>query len=70
MAACPGILELVTSGDRIEFDTGSARIRNLTTGKALASTPLPAVLWEMVELGGEIPYLKARLARDAAARII
>ena len=68
VAACPGILELVESGDRIEFDTGSARIRNLTTGKALASTPLPAVLREMVELGGEIPYLKARLARDAAAR--
>ncbi|OGA51553.1 MAG: hypothetical protein A3G24_15305 [Betaproteobacteria bacterium RIFCSPLOWO2_12_FULL_62_13] len=59
---CPGILEFLTSGDRIEVDTVVGQIRNLATGQILKSAPFPDVLREMAELGGEKPYLKARLA--------
>jgi 3-isopropylmalate/(R)-2-methylmalate dehydratase small subunit len=64
---CPGIVDFVNSGDCIEIDTASCQIRNLATGKAIAGNPLPGFFSEMVELGGEKAYLKARLARDAAA---
>jgi 3-isopropylmalate/(R)-2-methylmalate dehydratase small subunit len=64
--ACPGILEHVTNADIVEVDTIESEVRNLTAGGTLASSPLPTVLREMVELGGEKAYLKARIA--AAAR--
>ena len=64
---CPGIAEFVNGGDRIEIDTASWQIRNLASNKIIAGNPLPAFFSEMVELGGEKAYLKARLARGAAA---
>lgn len=65
---CPGIIDFVNSGDRIELDVVTGLVRNLTAGKSLAGEQLPSFLREMVELGGEKPYLKARLARDAGAK--
>ncbi len=64
---CQGILDLANAGDRLELDVVSGRLQNLATGKTLASAPLPDFLREMVELGGEKPYIKARLARERAA---
>ena len=40
---CPGILELVETGDTIEVDTDSFVIRNLGTGKTLQGTALPEI---------------------------
>lgn len=59
---CAGILELTTTGDRIEVDAVAGRITNLTTGRHLAPERLPDFLREMIEMGGEIPYIKAQLA--------
>jgi len=63
---CPGIVELVESGDRIEIDIDSWTVRNLASGKSIDANPVPEFFREMVELGGEKAYLKARLAREAA----
>ena len=63
---CPGIVDFVASGERIEIDTATWQIRNLANGKTLAANPVPPFFQEMVELGGEKAYLKARLAREAA----
>ena len=64
---CPGIVDFVNSGDRIEIDTARWQIRNLATGKTIVSNPLPEFFSDMVELGGEKAYLKVRLARGTAA---
>lgn len=64
--SCPGIITGVKAGDRLELDTAQWQLRNLTSGKTLAVNPLPAFLCEMIELGGEKNYLRARLAREAA----
>jgi 3-isopropylmalate/(R)-2-methylmalate dehydratase small subunit len=65
--ASPGILDLVSGGDAIEVDVKSGETHNLTTGRTLKTPPLPQFLREMVELGGEKPYIKARLAREQGA---
>jgi len=65
--SCPGIVGLVNAGDRIEIDTEGWQVRNLASGKTLACAPLPGFFREMIELGGEKAYLKARLARSAGA---
>ena len=63
---CPGIIEMTNAGDKIELDTTNWQVRNLTTGRTIAARPLPAFLCEMIELGGEKNYLRARLAREAS----
>jgi 3-isopropylmalate/(R)-2-methylmalate dehydratase small subunit len=60
---CPGVVGIVGTGGTIEIDTAAWRARNPATGQSLACTPLPDLYREMVEQGGEKPYLKARLAR-------
>ena len=60
---CPGVVELVNTGDQIEIDTDHWQVRNLASGKTLPCTPLPGLFSEMIALGGEKAYLKARLAR-------
>jgi 3-isopropylmalate/(R)-2-methylmalate dehydratase small subunit len=64
---CPGICDIVDSGNEIEVDTVAGRVRNLTTGRELDCPPLPPFLRGMVECGGEKPYIKARLAAMAGA---
>lgn len=64
--SCPGIIEFANAGDKIELDTASWQLRNLTTGKTIQALPLPDFLREMIELGGEKNYLRARLTREAA----
>ena len=58
---CPGIVEFVNTGDRIDIDTKSGVILNLTTGREIKFAPLPEFLTRMAELGGEMPYLMDRL---------
>jgi 3-isopropylmalate/(R)-2-methylmalate dehydratase small subunit len=60
---CPGVVGLVNTGDRIEIDTEAWQVRNAATGKTLPCTPPPQLFLEMLEMGGEKAYLKARLAR-------
>jgi 3-isopropylmalate/(R)-2-methylmalate dehydratase small subunit len=63
---CPGIVDLASAGDRIEVDTVQGRVRNVTSGRTLSFPPMPAFLREMVELGGEKPYLRKWLERQRA----
>lgn len=65
--SCPGIIEFAGAGDRLELDTATWQVRNARTGKTIAANPLPEFLCEMIELGGEKDYLRARLAREARA---
>ena len=64
---CPGITDFVKAGDRLELDTATWQVRSIATGKTIAANPLPDFLREMIELGGEKNYLRARLAREATA---
>ena len=61
---CPGIVAFAGRGDRLEVDTAAGELRNVASGASLRFPPLAAFLNDMVELGGEKSYLKARLARD------
>jgi 3-isopropylmalate/(R)-2-methylmalate dehydratase small subunit len=64
---CPGVVDIVDTGDQIQIDVVAGEVRNLATGKLLKCDPLPTFLREMVECGGEMAYLAFRLARDKGA---
>lgn len=63
VTACPGIVEFVNTGERIEVDVVAGEVRSLATGRLLKFEPLPGVLREIVECGGEKGWIKSRLAR-------
>ena len=63
---CPGILDLVETGDTLEIDTDTFEVRNLANGKTLRGKALPEIYRGMIQAGGEKPYLKARLAKERA----
>jgi hypothetical protein len=52
----------VETGDVLEIETATFELRNLNSGKSLTGQPLPPLYRDMVEAGGEKPYLKRRLA--------
>ena len=63
--ACPGIIQLVQTGDTIEIDTHTFQVRNLTNGNTLTGQALPDFYRDMIDAGGEKAYLKRRLATQA-----
>ena len=59
---CPDVLNAVNTGDRVEVDAAAGRVRNLTTAAVVNCQALAPFLLQMIELGGEKEFLKARLS--------
>ena len=64
MAACPGILGIVSRWDDIEVEWDKSLVRNRSNGKTLPIEPLAQAERMMIEEGGLIPYLKRAVAAD------
>lgn len=58
----------VSAGDRLSLDLGAGRLDNLTSGNSFEAPPMPVHLLEMIEAGGLMAHLKARLSVDTAAQ--
>lgn len=59
--ACPGVSRLFNEGDALALDVHNGLVRNLTTGQSIPCKPYPPRLLEIVEMGGMLPALVARL---------
>jgi 3-isopropylmalate/(R)-2-methylmalate dehydratase small subunit len=57
LVICPGIE--ASEGDQLEVATG--KVRNLTTGKAFDTQPLPPARQAIIDAGGLIPYTRKRM---------
>lgn len=60
---CPGILNLAEAGHEIAVRPGEGIVENITTGAVLKVNPLPDFILEMIQCGGELGWLKHRLAQ-------
>ena len=62
LLTCPQA-DLIADGEALSFDARAGRITRLQAGSdhALACQPIPGFLLDMVEAGGLLPQLKARL---------
>ena len=56
----------IRPADELAVDFAGGRIRNLTTGEALACEPIPPFLMALIRDGGLLPHLEKRLARPAS----
>lgn len=57
---CPGITGIVRTGDEIEADLVTGRIRNCTTGAEIQGAPLSDLVLAFVECGGMLAYYRGR----------
>ena len=63
LMTCPGIRAMVSRWDELQVDWEAHTVRNLSrAGQSLPFEPLSNSERGMLESGGFIPYLKARLA--------
>lgn len=59
---CEAAADGTESGDELEVDLTSGRIRNLTRGTEFTAEPYPAFMSELITAGGLIEHTKQRLA--------
>lgn len=57
---CPGISRIVNTGDELEAELRTGRIRNLTTGAEIQGTPLPDFVLAFAESGGMLAYYRGQ----------
>lgn len=54
----------LNDGDRLEIDSTSGIIRNVTTGASLQCPPLPDSMAELVSKGGLVAYVKDKVGTN------
>ncbi len=59
---CEEAVDKTDSGDVLEVDLSTGRIKNLTNSKVFTAKPYPDFMAELIAAGGLISYTKKRLA--------
>ena len=62
---CPEAAAEINNGDDVTVDFDTGRIVDNTTGKEFHANPLPPFIGGIVEKGGLLPYLKAKIEGEA-----
>lgn len=58
---CPEAVAATDSGDEVTVDVASAEVTNLSKGRTFAGEPLPDFVTDIVQTGGLVPWVRARL---------
>ena len=59
---CPEIVEVTDDGDEVEVDLATGKVTNHTKSFSAQAKPFPEFMRELLDAGGLVPYLRARLA--------
>lgn len=62
---CPEAAAAIQNGDRVQVEPETGTIRDLTTGETFHAAPFPAFITGIIENGGLLPYLKAKVEEQA-----
>ncbi|MBE9536723.1 MAG: 3-isopropylmalate dehydratase small subunit [Proteobacteria bacterium] len=57
---CKGAVDGISEGDKLEVDTDSGKINNITTGKSYQAQAIPPFMQELIAAGGLMEYVKLR----------
>lgn len=58
---CLEVAAITEDGDEIEVDLSGGKVTNLTKGTEAGAAPFPDFMRELLEAGGLVPYLRAKL---------
>lgn len=62
---CPEAVDAINEGDQIEVELETGKIKNLRTGEEYSATPFPTFMQDIMDKGGLINYVKAKLEQNA-----
>ena len=62
---CPEAAAEINNGDDVTVDFDTGRIVDNTTGREFRANPLPPFIGGIVDKGGLLPYLKAKIQGEA-----
>ena len=62
---CPEAAAEINNGDDVTVDFDTGRILDNTTGREFHANPLPPFIGGIVDKGGLLPYLKAKINGEA-----
>lgn len=66
---CPEIVDQTEDTDDLEVDLSTGRVVNLTKRVEAQAQPFPDFMRELLEAGGLVPYLRAKLVGDDQERV-
>ena len=66
IVVCPQAAREAQAGDRLRVDLAGGAVENLTQGKKYDSEAFPPFMQELIDCGGLLPYVKARVAGESA----
>ncbi|HAW60088.1 MAG TPA: 3-isopropylmalate dehydratase small subunit [Actinobacteria bacterium] len=61
---CPEAVDGIAAGDEVRVDTEKGEITNLTRGVVFKITPFPPFIQKIIERGGLINYVRAKLKAE------
>lgn len=64
LLVCPGISDLVSSGDVINVNVGTGKVVNETTGKTAQAEPMSEYVMNILSSGGIKPLIKKQLENE------
>ena len=67
IVVCPAAAADAEMGDRLKVDLAAGTVENLTQGKTYDAEAFPPFMQELIDRGGLLPYVKSRLAGEAAS---
>ena len=67
IVVCPQAASEARSGDTLRVDLAAGTVENVTRGTRYAADPFPPFMQELIDRGGLLPYVKARLEEEARA---
>jgi len=63
---CPEAVKGSQSGDTLEVELETGKIKNISRGKIYQAQPFPAFMMELISAGGLVAYTKRRLEAKGA----
>ena len=65
IVVCPAAASEARSGDRLRVDLAAGTVENLTKGREYKAEAFPPFMQDLIDRGGLMPYVKARLEEQA-----
>ena len=66
IVVCPEAAREAQAGDRLRVDLAAGTVENLTQGKTYDAEAFPPFMQELIDRGGLMEYVKARVAGEGA----
>jgi 3-isopropylmalate/(R)-2-methylmalate dehydratase small subunit len=66
---CPGVTDGAQTGDEFRVDLDAGVVENVTRGKEFHATPLPSFMQDILDAGGLMPWVAARLKGGSAVSV-